>query len=68
MPLSLLRPAARPSRAAATHPRLVRGGPDCRVLSTTDMLAAISTRPTAEQALAALSEAADRAITLGIAA
>ena len=67
-PLMLLAPAERLTRSNSSHPRLVRGGPDCRVLTTSEMLAAISTQPPAEQALAALSEAVDRAVALGIAA
>ena len=64
MPLSLLTPAARPSRPASSRtPRLARGGPACRAITTADMLAAIGEpQVTAEQALAALTIAVDRAI------
>ncbi len=58
-PLLLVRP---------THPRLARGGPNCRVLTTSDMMAAIGELPTAEQTLAALTAAVDRAVALGVAA
>ena len=50
MSLSLLMTAARSSRPAPRHPRMVRGGSDCHAITTSDMLAAIGEpQVTAEQ-------------------
>ena len=70
-PLRLLPAVARPIRPASSHPRLARGGPSCRVLTTAAMLSEIgkaSAPMTAAQALASLSAAVDCAYAQGVAA
>ncbi len=69
-PLRLLPPAARPIRPTSPHPRLARGGSDCRVLA----IAMLSAIESAQPASAAVMEAAadslrilERATALGIA-
>ena len=71
MSLRLLPPAARPIRPASPHPRLMRGGHGCRVLTTFDMLLEIgeaSAPITTVQAMASSTAAVDGALAQGVAA